>query len=205
MKKVAFDLLGEKFGKLTVIKRVENRNNKSWWLCKCDCGNEKEVLGSYLVHGRVSSCGCSHYDKISTHKLSRTPLYQVWRDMKKRCYSPKCKSFSNYGGRGIKVCDEWVNDFDTFSKWALNNGYSSELTIDRINNDGDYCPDNCRWVSRQEQNRNTRRNHHITYMNETHTLAEWCRKLDVNYYTALARIYRGCTSAEMILSKERWK
>lgn len=205
MKKTAFELEGKQFGKLTVLHRVANKNNKSCWLCRCSCGVEKEILGVHLVHQKISSCGCSHYDKVITHHKSRTPLYQVWRDIKKRCLNKTSSDYHNYGGRGISICNEWKNSFESFYKWAIKSGYSNNLTIDRIDNSGDYCPENCRWVSRQIQCNNTRRNHFITYNGETHTLSDWCKILGLNYYTVRRRFHTGCTSAEKILSKERWK
>ena len=156
------DLTGKRFGRLTVIKYYgSNKNGKSLWLCKCKCGNNKIVLGNSLVTSLTKSCGCynkEHSKKIhSTHNMSYSKLYKVWQGMKTRCYNPKFIYYNNYGGRGIKICDEWLNDFGKFYDWTINNGYKEGLTIDRINNDGNYEPSNCRWITRAEQNRNQRK------------------------------------------------
>ena len=180
------DLIGKKFGKLTVIKNVGiDKKYNTLWLCKCDCGNEKIVARYKLTIGNTKSCGClkkqhcSNLHKI--HGLSNTKIGYTWRGMKSRCYNPKNENYKNYGGRGIKVCDEWLNDFMNFYNWSINNGYKEDLSIDRINSDGNYEPNNCRWIPWKEQTRNTRRNRMITYNNETHCLAEWAEILGIDY------------------------
>lgn len=156
------DLTGQKYGKLTVIKYCgSNKRGRALWLCQCDCGNTKVILGNSLLSKLTLSCGCynkEHSKNIHTkHNLSYSKLYKVWGGMKTRCYNPKFMYYSNYGGRGITICDEWLNNFKTFYEWAINNGYKEGLTIDRINNDGIYEPSNCRWITRAEQNRNQRK------------------------------------------------
>ena len=155
------NLTGKRFGRLKVIKYYgSNKNGRALWLCQCDCGNTKVVLGNSLLSKLTFSCGCynKEYSKElhSKHNMSSSKLYKVWGGMKTRCYNKNFIYYCNYGGRGIKVCDEWKNDFSKFYKWAINNGYKEGLTIDRINNDGNYEPNNCRWVTRAEQNRNKR-------------------------------------------------
>ena len=155
------DLTGKNFGKLTVIKYCgSNKNGRALWLCQCECGNTKIILGNSLLSKLTFSCGCynkEHSKNIHTkHNMSYSKLYKVWQGMKTRCYNPNFIYYCNYGGRGITICNEWKNDFSKFYEWAINNGYKEGLTIDRINNDGNYEPNNCRWVTRAEQNRNKR-------------------------------------------------
>ena len=159
----AFDLTGIRFGMLTVIRRVENGPNRTTrLLCRCDCGNEKVVACIELVNGDTRSCGC--YRKQATHdrlkrpggKLDHPRLYREWHNMRMRCYYPSCEGYKWYGGRGITVCEEWNKDFGPFRDWALSHGYTDELTLDRIDNDGNYEPSNCRWVSMKEQCTNRR-------------------------------------------------
>ena len=157
----ANDISGQKFGMLTVIKRAGvHPGRNSTWLCVCECGSERVVRGSALRTGHTISCGCYHSklmkEKLTKHDGSRTRLYKVWTSMKHRCHNSADANFQHYGGRGISVCDEWRNSFKEFQDWALSNGYRQGLTIDRINNDGNYEPSNCRWTTMSEQNRNQR-------------------------------------------------
>lgn len=148
------DLTGNQYTRLTVIKFSHMKDKHSYWLCKCICGKYKTVRSDCLKSKLVQSCGCLNDEaKVVKHGQYGTKLYHVWGTMKYRCNNPNDKHFHRYGGRGIKVCDEW-NDFIPFYKWATNHGYKEGLTIDRINNDGNYEPSNCRWVTIQEQQRN---------------------------------------------------
>lgn len=181
------ELTGMRFGKLVALYRDGiNNQNRAMWMCQCDCGNRKRISSHDLQHNTVS-CGC-HLQKVRLKNLekgwslnkkkekkikhkkqtlapkgeSRTRLYRIWDGMKRRCYNPKHIHYKSYGGRGIKIRDEWLNDFLKFKEWSLRNGYSDKLCIDRTDNNGNYEPNNCRWVTYKENCNNTRTNRLIT-------------------------------------------
>lgn len=135
------------------------------------------------------------------HGLYGTRIYEIWRGMKKRCYLKSHTHYSNYGGRGIKVCDEWKQSVKSFNDWAVTHGYRDDLTIDRIDNDGDYCPDNCRWVTYKEQMRNTKRNHFLTVKGVTKTIKDWAETVGINEQTLCERAKRGWTDEQIVLTK----
>ncbi len=177
-----FDITGQKFGRLTAIRleRIEPRKGGGtthYWVCRCECGIEKIIRKAQLLNGKTNSCGCLQKEKArevnKTHGLRKTKLYKKWLDIKKRCYNKNSQYYYCYGARGIKVCDEWLNDFKAFYDWSMANGYRDNLTIDRIDVNSNYEPSNCRWVSQKVQNRNSRHCHYLTYNNETHCLTEW--------------------------------
>lgn len=171
------DITGKKFGKLTPIKPIgKNKRNQVIWLCKCDCGKLYETVASYIVSGNTRSCGCS---RMKNGEIHNQRLYNIWHGMKNRCYNSSHMAYKNYGGRGITVCEEWNNDFQSFYKWSVENGYSDSLTIDRIDKNGNYEPSNCAWKTMKEQANNTRRNVNIEYNGETHTISEWIEIIGV--------------------------
>lgn len=156
------NLIGQRFGRLTVIEEAGINSGYTLWKCKCDCGNEIIARGTHLKYGNTRSCGCLHREMLSQiskkHGGVGTRLYNIYHGMRERCYNPKQRTYRWYGAKGIKVCDEWLNDFTTFKQWAYENGYREEevlskmerLSIDRIDPNKDYSPDNCRWMTLSE-------------------------------------------------------
>lgn len=199
------DLTGQKFGRLTVVQLTDTHGGHAYWLCECDCGGTKIVRGSHLKTGNVTTCGCRK-GRI-THGESRSRLYPVWSNMRSRCNNPKNREYHRYGGRGIEVCDKWLNDFQAFYDWAMMNGYDEtaprgHCTLDRINNDGNYCPENCRWTTARVQANNTRRTRFIELNGERHSVTEWARRLGVNQSTLNMRLNKYGWSAEKALKTE---
>ena len=202
------DLTGQRFGRLIVLERVgTSKSGRIKWLCQCDCGKSATTTGTNLRTGVTKSCGCymiecetTRIKEIcTTHGKSHTRLYRTWKNMKQRCYNPNNTYYHRYGGRGITICAEWKQDFKAFYDWAMSNGYTDELTIDRIDVNGNYEPSNCRWVTKEIQNKNTRRNINITYKGETHNVREWSSILNININTLYDRLRRGW-SGEKTLS-----
>lgn len=194
-------LLGKKIGKLIVLEESKTRNN--YFLCQCECGNLKEIRKDHLKRGEIKSCGCllkkdnmktetrkkvMNQLKIKNQKynnLSHTKLYRVWYDIKRKCCDKNYFKYKWYGARGIKICSEWENDFLNFYNWAINNGFDGKLdwrkcTIDRIDNNGNYEPNNCRFVDLKTQAQNTRKNINIKFLGQTHCLSEWSRILKMS-------------------------
>jgi hypothetical protein len=197
------DMTGQRFGRLVVVSRAESRNKRAMWNCVCDCGNKVVVAGKDMRDGKTKSCGCYHKEHYSTpprmtgsknpsykHGKSGSKLFGVWASIVQRCTNKNNKAFHMYGARGITVCKEWETDFQAFHDWAIANGYASGLSIDRINNNDGYSPDNCRWVCSLTQNNNKRSNILISRNGETHTLSEWARIKNLPYKAVLARYYR---------------
>lgn len=179
------DLTGQRFGKVTVVGMSDKKDakNRVLWICKCKCGNTFERISKNLKYGRCVSCGCDAYERHRkshiTHGMSgggksskMARPYSIWRTVKARCTYPSVKEWKNYGGKGVKMCDEWNNDFLSFYEWALENGYSDDLTIDRIDNSKGYSPDNCRWVDYKTQENNRTNNTLIDYHGEILTLSQ---------------------------------
>ena len=179
------DITGQKFGRLEATSRAfKDQQRRCWhWICVCECGAELIVRGDCLMSGNTRSCGCLRRDRIVeshfVHGKSKDPLYDVWIAMRARCLDPNNGFYHNYGGRGIALCEEWLN-YIPFQEWSLKNGYKRGLCIDRRNNNGPYSPENCRWVTHKTNNRNTRRTHYITYAGETKSLTDWAEEKGLN-------------------------
>ena len=214
------DLTNQRFGRLVVIERTEIGNAKRpKWLCKCDCGSYKVVSSAHLRHGDTRSCGCLRREEVSrrsaaiarrigknnkTHGMRGTRLYYIWCGIKRRCLNPNSKPYDRYGGRGITICDEWKNDFMNFYNWAMANGYQENLTIDREDNNGNYEPSNCRWVTMKVQANNRRkakyssRTHCLEFNGEIHSLMEWSRITGINYGTLQRRMELGWSTEKAL-------
>ncbi len=195
------DLAGMRFGKLVALKPCGKKRNKTVWLCKCDCGNEVEVIGTALSFGNTNSCGCT---KLK-HGMFGSRIYNIWHTMKERCYVTTQTSYKNYGGRGIKVCPEW-QEFIPFMEWSYANGYNEnakrgECTLDRIDPNGDYCPENCRWVSMSIQANNKTDNVYIEYKGIVDTLSNHARRVGISPALAETRKING-KSVDEIFSTE---
>lgn len=193
------DLAGRRFGRLVVVEPFgRDKNNRAIiWKCRCDCGNVHHARSSSLNAGEVQSCGCLQRDIASqvnlTHGLSdregyNNRIYRIWRNMKQRCSNPNAAKFELYGGRGIKVCDEWL-DYEPFHDWAMASGYRDDLTLERVDRDGRYEPGNCIWASYKTQARNTGQNNLVTYKGETLPLVQWAEKAGIRYSTLRSRIF----------------
>lgn len=198
------ELIGKKFGRLTVLSlnhSVQNIvNGKNWGnvyylRCLCDCGNECIIQRNKLIDGNTKSCGCIHREMMVAreykHGMVKTRIYKCYHDMKSRCYRKTNKDYYNYGKRGIKVCKEWLdkdNGFITFKDWALDNDYNDSLTLDRIDSNKDYSPDNCRWSNIIQQANNRNNNNRIQYKGKIYTVAELSRETNISYRKLLYRV-----------------
>jgi len=192
MKKL--DLTGQRFGRLIVVEEIGiSKHGRIIWKCQCDCGNEHIAISNNLRNGDTKSCGCYRKENPNriTHNETRTKLYRVWQNAKNRCCRLKDKSYKHYGGRGIQMCDEWRNDFVAFRDWAYLNGYQDGLEIDRIDNDSDYCPENCQWVTEKTQANNRRNNHPITFNGKTQNIVQWTEELGIGRSIIKNRIRLG--------------
>ena len=173
-----------KYNKLELIKEVKVINKHSYWLCKCECGNEKIIRLDSVKSGKTQSCGCIRKDRaFKVHGKSRTKLYHIYYGMKQRCYNKNDKAYKHYGLRNIKIDERWLSDFQNFYNWSIENGYKEGLSIDRINVNGNYEPSNCRWIECREQNNNTRRTVSITYDGVTQNINQWAKTLGINKNT----------------------
>jgi hypothetical protein len=187
-----YDLIGKVFGRLTVIKISDIRYHRSiQWECLCECGNIKLYTSSELISGDVVSCGCKRRENVTKHGKKHTKEYTLWSNIKNRCYCKNNKKYDNYGGRGIVVCEEWKNNFENFYNWCKETGYDGRHSIDRIDNNGNYEPSNCRWADDYQQANNKRNNIFITLDDITHSLQEWCKIKGLKYGTIHSRIMRG--------------
>ena len=195
------DIIGQTFEYLTVIEKVDCKNKNARFKCKCVCGNETIVEGVKLRRGETKSCGCKRgrlkVKKMGTHGETKSRIYKIWHSMKSRCQYD-FKGSERYYGRGIKVCAEWSDSFEAFRDWALANGYRDDLTLDRIDPNGNYEPNNCRWADKITQDNNRNSNKKIEINGELHTVAEWSRISGVKYETIRSRIASGKTGADLI-------
>lgn len=182
------NLLGKRFGRLLVVSEAPKQGKHIKWNCLCDCGKIVVVFGDNIRRGLTKSCGCLHSEitrqKNSTHKESKTRLYSIWISMKERCSNNANPDWKNYGGRGISVCDKWRNSYESFRDWSRLNGYNDNLTIDRIDVNGNYTPENCRWATTKDQNRNKRSN--VLYKGKC--ISVWCEKTGIDKRTVHRRI-----------------
>lgn len=201
MKKL--DLTGRVFGRWHVgayVRRPENTN--AYWVCTCDCGNVREVAGYSLTMKKSLSCGCLQVERTSNankkHGMSHTPLFAVWNTMKQRCSNPNSEKYPRYGGRGITVCEEWRSSFLVFYNWATESGYRPDLSIDRIDNNGNYEPGNCHWASDSLQANNKSNNLMVAFRGKLFTLSELSKTSGINYGALKARIRRDWTAERAI-------
>lgn len=199
------DLTGRRFGRLVVVNKQGHKGRCVAWLCKCDCGAEVIVRGHSLHKGKTQSCGCIHRDQIiernKSHGLSNKRLYNIWGLMVQRCYNSNNTCYRLYGGKGITICNEWRQDFKTFYDWALSHGYKPNLTIDRIDNNKGYYPENCRWITMKEQSNNRSTNRYLELNGEKHTISQWSEILGVGKGCIESRLRRGW-SIERTLTEE---
>jgi hypothetical protein len=203
---VFIDLTGRIFGKLTVIKQ-ENSDTKgnSRWLCKCSCSNEKIILGYNLINNTTKSCGCLKKEKLISrnikHGYKGKSTYNIWQTMIQRCNNPNSRNYPRYGGRGIKICKRWLLKNTGFKNFLEDVGeIPSGKSLDRIDNNKGYSPENCKLSTRNEQMRNTRQNINITYKDKTQCLKDWAKELNINYNTLYSRIYQSNWSIEKSLT-----
>lgn len=189
---ILVDIKGQKFNRLTVLELDYIKGKRTYWKCQCDCGNIISVRGDSIRNGHAKSCGCLQKESarktFTKHGAYKSRIYRIWYCMLRRCYAPTYYEYHNHGGRGIIMCDEWRNDFVAFYNWAMENGYKDNLTIDRIDNNGNYEPNNCRWATMMEQSNNTRRNVFYEYNGERLTIAQLARKYNIEYGTLYSRL-----------------
>lgn len=199
--------IGKSFGDLIIlsVSTQTNKGGNKFVLARCKCGKEKNIPLSNIVRGHSKSCGCKILINLKnsnvTHNLSNHLLYFLWRHIKSRCLNNNSKHFYNYGGRGICICAEWINNFEIFYQWAITNGWMKGLQIDRINNDGNYEPSNCRFVTSKVNCRNKRNNTFLYFKGENKTISEWSDILGIKKSTISSRINRGNMPTELALKK----
>lgn len=199
--------IGKKYGRLTVIMYDTTVNHVRKYLCQCDCGTIKSIGISKLRSGWTKSCGCLQKETVSKrafvhgdardHQWNR--IYTIWHSMIQRCENPHLKCYKNYGGRGITVCEIWHN-YERFKDWAIHNGYTKNLSLDRIKVDGNYCPHNCRWADSKTQARNTRRNRLLTFGGKTQCVSAWCEELKITESCLRKRLRLGWSVEKALLT-----
>ena len=196
-KAIRDNLVEKRFGRLLVLERACHADESRDWICKCDCGNYAIVYGENLKRGLTTSCGCYRKETSSTHGMHDKRLYHIWENMKGRCERESTRAYKHYGGRGITFCYEW-SKFEPFYEWAMANGYAENLTLDRIDVNGNYCPENCRWITQAEQLNNTRRSIFLTLNCETHTLKQWSDITGISYNTLRKRVQNGWDTEDIL-------
>lgn len=203
------DLTGRRFGRLTVSHRAPDGIQPSGqrsvrWLCECDCGNTAIVRAAHLRDGHTKSCGCWNKDEATrnatTHGMDNTRLYRIYTYMKSRCYNKNRQRYRDYGGRGIAMCDEWKESFEKFFEWSMQNGYNDSLTIDRIDVNKGYYPENCRWANHYDQAHNKRNNHKIEIDGTTKTITEWSREMNISVSSILYRMRNGWNEKDAVIT-----
>lgn len=205
-KDIRIDLTGNRYGKLTVLEFLYKRENKHlMWKCVCDCGGEAIVQGNNLKTGHTSSCGCIRLNRHTKHghtkDYKKSPEYRIWGSMKSRCYNPNNKEYHNYGGRGIKVCERWLDKEKGFLNFISDMGSRPKgKWLDRVENDGDYIYNNCDWTTPQAQQNNRRNNHVITFRGESLTISQWSKRLNINPKTLANRLTQYSWSEERALT-----
>ena len=202
------DLTGKKFGMLTPLYRVGTQNGHATWMCQCDCGRQKEVAGVSLTNGKTKSCGCQTSEWIAagktTHDMSNSRLYRIWSDMKRRCNNARRPHYNDYGGRGIRVCAEWQSSPQAFFQWALSHGYQDDMTLERIDVNGNYEPNNCCWIPFEKQALNKRSNHRLQWNGQEITMKEAADLAGIAYSTICSRINFLHWTPEDALSTPVW-
>jgi hypothetical protein len=194
------DLTGQVFGRLTVIGFAEKRKALSYWRCKCDCGNERAAYAGHLKSGHTASCGCIHREVVTTHGMAKSLTYKIWQSMIQRCANSKDRCYPDYGGRGITVCDRWLNSFESFIE-DMGERPSKDHSIDRIDNGKGYSPDNCRWATRKEQQRNRRSNRWVNVEGCAKTVAEWGEITGQDCGTIRSRLRLGWSDYDSVMGK----
>jgi hypothetical protein len=196
-------IVGQRFGKLTVLERAEqnSKSGNAMWICQCDCSIVVTVIGSHLRSGHTTSCGCNRISERSMGH-SKDRLYRTWKGMHNRCYDPNHDRYKWYGGKGISICDDW-HDFMTFRTWALANGYTDDLTIDRIKADGNYCPENCKWVDMKVQANNRSNNRILQYNGKKYTAVQLAESYGMSPHTVYNRLKLGWDVDQIVRTPER--
>lgn len=203
-------MVGRRFGKLVAIAAMPTSKNRRMWTCLCDCGNTTVVLEANLKNGNTKSCGCLQKERTAAnnrarirHDMSGTPIYKVWLHIKDRCLNENNKDFKHYGGRGVSIDECWKSDFQAFYSYVSKLSHFGEkgYSLDRIDNNGDYAPNNVRWATTKEQGNNRRTNRKVEAFGEKHTVAEWSEMTGIKYRTLMARLNRGF-AIEEALTKE---
>lgn len=202
------DLTGQKFGRWTALEYRPKNKGRSYYLCKCECGKEKEVAASIMKNGDSKSCGCLNAEvaakRMTKHGQYLTPEYRTWQDIIKRCHNPKTKCYPRYGGRGIKVCERWRNSFENFIE-DMGKKPSPKHSIERRENNGDYEPSNCHWATNEEQVRNKRTNVFLEWNGKRMIVADWAKEIGVDQFTLYARISNGWSTERALTTPTKRK